>query len=229
MHKKLKFTALLFTCCILISATAQADPITIPWTDTVNIWTGYGGPWGTAAENSMDVVGGPSISGGYVTVDGGFILTIAFHYTDWAYPDKIKPGDLFLDMNNDGLWDYVMAFNGAGLYEVSSNSYLITGPDGTGDWVGWDIRNNHPYAYDPDEFGALLGTGTIEGLPGSGAASGTLIFNLPAGALPYSSFTFGWTQNCANDVVLQRVPEPGTLALLGLGLLGIAVAVRRRR
>jgi len=44
-------------------------------------------------------------------------------------------------------------------------------------------------------------------------------------------FNIGWTVNCANDVIyehLDPVPEPGTLLLLSLGIIGLAVMQRKR-
>ncbi len=51
---------------------------------------------------------------------------------------------------------------------------------------------------------------------------------------PDNTFALQWTQNCANDsilidpIVTTTVPEPGTLALLPLGLIGLA-RIRRRK
>ncbi|MCG8590699.1 MAG: PEP-CTERM sorting domain-containing protein [Proteobacteria bacterium] len=63
-----------------------------------------------------------------------------------------------------------------------------------------------------------------------GAPPSTIFFGLIADA-PFTTLTFGWS-NISNtvgfdDLVYSAVPEPGTAALVGLGLAG--VALRRRR
>jgi hypothetical protein len=47
-----------------------------------------------------------------------------------------------------------------------------------------------------------------------------------------NEFNIHWTQNCANDAILvdpTSVPEPGSLALAGIGMIGLLGGLRRRR
>ena len=85
-----------------------------------------------------------------------------------------------------------------------------------------------------DASNALFGTGTALGATqnfGTGAFSGSWN-GAYAGASPYSltqivSITHRGAATTSFDYEL-KVPEPGTLALLGLGLIGIGASRRRR-
>jgi|GEM_PF-1492801 len=126
--------------------------------------------------------------------------------------------------------------------DVTNPAYIMSGLDDTGMWAGYYIRESHPVAIDPHYLSNPLGVAYFSGFGGSASVndnavpyytgSSTYTFdNVDIGSLYGKSIIIGWETTCANDVVYEKVaiptPEPGTFALLGLGLLGVGFLRRR--
>jgi hypothetical protein len=163
-----------------------------------------------------------------------------------------KPG-----ANSYGAGDFAIDFGKDGSYEVGINvkpgwdSFGVAG--GVYKVSKWDYglwNDNAIPGYKKAEHPTSIVGGNLLGMAKlaiSGPETGYGIYKndkhyfyevglgldlLTAAGWKGESFNIHWTQNCANDYILvdppgAQVPEPGTLALLPLGLLGL-LAMRRR-
>jgi hypothetical protein len=232
----------LLTGFALLVFGAQANALTVPFGDTANYWPGYGnGP----LDDNVDTIGAPNLLGGRAILNGSGLLTrVEIDYTGpfsppvgSGNPGHVIPGDLFLDKDADGDWDYVMRLvaspetavaNYASLTILDVSSvlpvYINTAGDNAGWWAGYLIRDAHPYAWNAG--GTVVGTGSLDPYNQLSGGTVTLGFNL-SGLAVGSQVRIGFAENCANDVLYQTVavPEPSTALILGAGLLLLA---RRR-
>jgi hypothetical protein len=203
---------------VLMLAGGSAWATTVTYQDNYINWPGW------TPQYTDDLIGTPSVGDMTVTLSGGFLTKIELQVSGRQWFDT-----LFINTNWNGLygdyqsWDiYVRTNSGTTplLYSVgASYAYLLaTDPGG-----GTNGRWGHP---------AGIGTGLTADPAGITVTetylNDILTYNF-TGLQVLDKFVIGYSVWCANDVFLTPVPEPFTMLLLGLGLVGVAGIGRRIR
>jgi hypothetical protein len=232
---------------LLILMAPQVFGETITFGDNTLFWAGWpsqstNDSLRTALNTSLDALGTPDILGGSATINNsGYLTNVTFNVKntrDINTWNLLKPADLFIDTNDDKIWDYVVNMITPSYNVGDKGLYAINQPLTAPGYImssipGHTVRDNHPIGV--PVTGTPIEYVNSIGWPGSLPTGDTTVVSFDFGAqtifVESKFFNIGWTVNCANDVIyehLDPVPEPGTLLLLSLGIIGLAVMQRKR-
>lgn len=233
--KKVNLFIIAATLFLLVGVTGVAQAGVYSFGDTSINWPGY-----NTSHPHQDVIGTPNIIGGAVNTDAMTLridLNIP-HGTYNTYRDLGK-GDLFLSVDGDSNWEYVLTKSGFNswwnLYSVelplASSDYDYSNNNG---FYGADYREGHPVWADLDQSADFVGYASF--LEEGGYSNRSLTWTLAnfwgdTSGVDLSQLVIGFTFSCANDVLYENVnatPIPGAVWLFGSGLLGL-IGVRSRK
>jgi hypothetical protein len=223
---------LLLLPCTAFALDFTFDDSVIYW----NNWISSNSDGTYINDNVNDTIGYPDLIGGEGTITAGNLTSINIFYND--YDPAVAAGDLFIDVGANSYWDYVLTAEGF-IYRFADNTFSafkdVNNADNnklyeiTTDWLdkGYLIRNDHPYALNVEALNSSipftdLGTYSFSGFVNGDDSVNFYGFSLPVGD---KAFILGFGPNCANDVIYEKVapvPEPGTILLVGSGLIGLA-------
>ena len=221
------FYILTISLALFLSAGISSADIIFNYNDDYANWPGYpqSPPYTVLPYDQIGL--NPTVSGATITVDDNFYLkSINMLVSNLRATETLFINTMWDRTTPYDQWDYLAKFGGE-FYEVSSSFtpsdyILVPGPLGG--------RIGHPYSIDGGVLTAASGLESIQAIPSFPGAT-NLIYTFSEGAIQLydanTGFVVGFSGDCGNDVFLTPVPEPITMLLLGLGLVGIA-GMRRK-